>query len=222
MAESPARPRFLRAVAPPREERPSVPAPPTDQQIIDAVVRGDDRVGSQLYDRLVGVVDRTLYRVFGRREADHDDLVQASFEQIVMTLATRRFAGACSLSTWASTVASHVGLNALRSRRRERRVVDRDATSDVPLDAVPSSQTVDSEQAMNTRLELDRLRTHLAGLEPLKAETLFLHDVIGHDLAEVAVLMGVSVAAAQSRLVRGRKELMASLAKDEPGKGAAR
>jgi len=41
-----------------------------------------------------------------------------------------------------------------------------------------------------------------------KAETLFLHDVEGLDLAEIAALTGTSVAAAQSRLVRARKELL--------------
>jgi len=198
-----------------------MPPPPTDDEIIEAVVRGDDRVGSHLYDRLVGVVDRTLYRVFGRREADHDDLVQASFEQIVLTLAKRRFAGACSLSTWASTVASHVGLNALRSRRRERRVLDRETSTEenAPESMPPPSRGPDAEQAVLARFELDRLRGHLASLDPVKAETLFLHDVLGHDLAEVAVLMGVSVSAAQSRLVRGRKDLQALLSRDEQ-KGA--
>ena len=180
------------------------------------MARGDDRIGGQLYDRLVGVVDRTLYRVFGRREADHDDLVQASFEQIVLTLARRRFAGACSLSTWASTVASHVGLNALRSRRRERRVVERGEAADVQQDTVPPPSNVgDVERAMNARLELDRLRSHLAAIDPVKAQTLFLHDVLGHELAEVAVLTGVSLAAAQSRLVRGRRELVESMAKGD-------
>jgi len=211
-----ARGRWLRSVPSPSAESVSARPVSSDEEIIEAVARGDDRIGGQLYDRLVGVVDRTLYRVFGRREADHDDLVQASFEQIVLTLARRRFAGACSLSTWASTVASHVGLNALRSRRRERRVVERGEAADVQQDTLPLPSNVgDVERAMNARLELDRLRSHLAAIDPVKAQTLFLHDVLGHELAEVAVLTGVSVAAAQSRLVRGRRELVESMAKGD-------
>jgi RNA polymerase sigma factor (sigma-70 family) len=182
----------------------SAPKGPSDDELIDAVVRGEDRVAGLLYDRVFAVVDRTIYRIFGRREVDHDDLVQSTFEQIVITLCRQRFARACSLATWAATVATNVGLNALRSRQRERRVLDR--AQDVDAGDVPRA-AAGGEQAAHARLELDRLRRHLSAMDPAKAETLFLHDALGHDLAEIAVLTGVSVAAAQSRLVRARKEL---------------
>ncbi len=167
-----------------------------------------------LHDRVIAVVDRTLTRIFGRRESDHDDLVQATFEQIVITLCRQRFARACSLPTWAATVATHVGLNALRSRRRERALVDRQHDPDA-LEA--AQNPANTERDVMARLELDRVREHLSAMDPVKAETLFLHDALGHDLAEVAVLTGVSVAAAQSRLVRGRKDLMLRLEKDNTG-----
>jgi RNA polymerase sigma-70 factor, ECF subfamily len=181
----------------------------SDEALIEAVARGDSRVAGELYDRLVRVVDRTLYRIFGRREPDHDDLVQATFEQIIITLTKRRFAGACSLSSWASTVASHVGLNALRSRRRERRVLSWGDDADRTLHV--ASQEADLEHQAGVRKEIDRVRSHLASMDIAKATTVLLHDVFGHDLAEIAVLTGVSVSAAQSRLVRGRKELLSRL-----------
>jgi hypothetical protein len=51
------------------------------------------------------------------------------------------------------------------------------------------------------------VRKHLAEMNPTQATTLFLHDGLGHNLSEIALMTGVSVAAAQSRLVRGRREL---------------
>ena len=181
--------------------------PLADEQVIEAVRIGDDRVSAELYDRLLPVVDHTLYRVFGRREPDHDDLVQTVFEQIVLTLARRSYAGACSLKTWASTVASHVGLNALRSRRRERKMLDRG--TELHGDMVPAPG--DLERELSARSQLEQLRVELSQMSPKRAHAVFLHDVLGHDLAEIAVITGVSVAAAQSRLVRGRGELFRRL-----------
>ena len=187
-----------------------VAAPPTDEQLIEAVERGDDRVSGEIYDRLHPVVDRTLCRVFGRRESDHDDLVQAAFEQIIVTLSRQSYARACSLKTWASTVASHVGLNALRARRRERRVIDRG----IELNGELAAGGADVEREVNARAQLERVRQHLASMSAKRARAVFLHDVMGHDLAEIALITGVTVAAAQSRLVRGRRELFKRLEKD--------
>jgi RNA polymerase sigma-70 factor, ECF subfamily len=188
---------------------------PSDEQIVDAVQRGNELVAGQLYDRLLGVVDRALYRVFGRREHDHDDLVQAAFEQIVLTLSRRSYARACSLPTWASTIASHVAFNALRARRRERRVFDHEAGQNTDSEPPASS---DFERSAGARVDLERVRNMLARMKPERAETVFLHDVLGHDLAEIALLTRVSVAAAQSRLVRGRRELRHRLSDPEEGR----
>ena len=185
---------------------------PSDEELIAAIERGDGSSAGELYDRLVPVVDRTLYRLFGRRETDHDDLVQATFEQIVLTLAERKYARACSLATWASTIASHVGLNALRARRRARNVFA--PAPDASGDELGPAST-DGERIAGVRVEVERVRRHLAGMTPEKAIAVLLHDVMGHDLAEISVMTGVTVAAAQSRLVRGRRELCERLGKDE-------
>ncbi|HEX3598270.1 MAG TPA: sigma-70 family RNA polymerase sigma factor [Polyangiaceae bacterium] len=157
-----------------------------------------------IYDRLFAVVDRTLYRVIGRRDADHDDLVQQAFEQVVITLTRHAFAQMCSLRTWASRVATNVALNALRSRRRERAVIDRSSVIDDEF--APASGRV-PQRAFDSRSELAYVRQMLAEMKRDQVETLVLHDVMGHDLAEIALMTGISTSAAQSRLFRGRREL---------------
>lgn len=187
----------------PRPQGSRAAATVSDEQVIEAVQRGDDRVARLLYERLYAVVDRTLFRVFGRRECDHDDLVQAVFEQIVITLTRRSYAHGCNLKTWAGSIAHHVASTALRSRRRERRVVDRGAhieSSNVVVRANAEAMTL-------ARIELAHVREHLLAMKPKHAEAVFFHDVLGHPLTEVAVLTRVSVSAATSRLVRGRREL---------------
>jgi RNA polymerase sigma-70 factor (ECF subfamily) len=190
----------------------------SDSDLIDAFERGEGDACELLYDRLVGVVEGTLWKVFGRRDEAHDDLVQSAFEQIVLTLSRRRFARACSLASWASSVTTHVSFNALRARTRERRVVDRGR--DGAHEASSRSSTLDVEREAGVREALTRVRAHLAEMNELGAQTLFLHDVLGHELAEIAVLMGVSVSAAQSRLVRARKDLKERMGAANRGSGS--
>jgi len=213
LARRPAAQSWLRAVpdAGAPREKPAQPAL-DDEALIAAVRNGDARAAGKLYERLVGVVDRALFRVFGRRESDHDDLVQAAFEQIVMTLTRRRFAGSCSLSSWACHIATHVGLNALRARRRERRVLG--LAEDTNALLAVAARGASTDEKADTQRDMVRIRAHLASISPEKAETILLHDLFGYELAEIALLMGASVSAVQSRLVRGRKELQARLAHD--------
>ena len=194
----------------------AAPAPQqSDSDLIDAFERGEGHACEQLYDRLIGVVEGTLWKVLGRRDEAHDDLVQAAFEQIVLTLQKRRFARACSLASWASSVTTHIAFNVLRSRTRERRVVDRGR--DGSHEANSKSAWTDIEREASARQMLHRVRSHLAEMNKNYATTLFLHDVMGHELSEIAVLTDVSVAAAQSRLVRARKELRRRLTSDLNG-----
>jgi RNA polymerase sigma-70 factor, ECF subfamily len=207
---------FLRAL-PGGANAPPAPAY-TDTELFEGIASGDERIARELYRRLLPAVEAALYRVLGRREHDHEDLVQSSFEQIVMTLSQRRYAQACSLTTWASTIAAHTALKALRSRYRQRNVFDTRLGSDDVAEFAMGREDV--ERTVSERRELERLRLRLSELPPAQAEAVVLHDLMGHPLAEIATLTGASVAAAQSRLVRGRKELMARLAKD--GEGQAR
>ena len=183
--------------------------PEQDEELIEAFQAGKPGAGVRLYDRLFPVVDATIVRVLGRRESDHPDLVQSTFEQIVSTLSKRTFARSCSLPGWAAVLACHVGLNALRSRRRERGVIDR--AQEVggqgnPERAAPASL----ESQLRARDELEWVRRHLAEMDPDRATAMLLH-AMGHELEEIAGLTATSVAAAQSRLSRGRRELRARL-----------
>ncbi len=177
----------------------------SDEQVISGLLAGEPWASAALYDRLHPAVDRALRRVL-QGNSEHDDLVQIVFERIVRTLAERKFAGACSLTTWATAIAAHVGIDALRARVRERALVLDDRTRGAELSAQATSGNL--ERQLEARAEIAELHQVLLALDPAQAETVVLHDVHGLELSEIAISMGVSVAAAQSRLVRGRKELL--------------
>ena len=54
------------------------------------------------------------------------------------------------------------------------------------------------ERLTDIHLTLDRVNRALAGLGPKKARVVYLHDVLGYELGEVATMIGTTVAAAQS------------------------
>jgi len=178
---------------------------PSDEQVVAGLIAGEEWAADALYDRLHPVVDRALRRVL-QSNPDHDDQVQVVFERVIRTLVERKFAGACSLSTWASAIASNVAVDALRARIRERAVVWEDRERGAESAASVASGNL--ERQLEARAEIAELHAILGSMDAAQAETVLLHDVHGHELSEIAVITRVSLAAAQSRLVRGRKELL--------------
>jgi RNA polymerase sigma-70 factor (ECF subfamily) len=177
----------------------------SDHELLRALEAEDPRAGHALYDRLIRVVEWTLLRVVGRRGPDHEDLVQTAFEQIVVTLYERRYARDCSLTSWASAISCHIGLNALRAQRRQRALQGPSGS-----EAEPRART-DIESQLAARQSLERIRVQLSEMNQERAEVLVLHEVNGMELAEIAAALRISVAAAQSRLSRGRRELLERL-----------
>lgn len=176
-----------------------------DSELARAVATGDTRVAGKLYVRLIGVIDHAVVRVLGERGDDHEDVVQSCFEQVISTLARGKFRGNCSLATWADRVSSNVALNVVRSRVNRRSVFD--DTKEVEA----SAATEDGEDKAQSRIELMRVRGVLARMNRRRAEVLILHDMHGHQLSEIAAMLEITVGAAQSRLVRGRKEFLRRL-----------
>jgi len=177
----------------------------TDASILLGLEQRESWAAEALFTRLESVVERSLYRVLQQRGADFEDLVQITFERIVRTLVEHRFSAQCSLSTWASAIATNVAIDSVRAKMRERRVFGGEPVELADRDA---SAKQSGTERVETRAEIARLQQVLASMNPAQAEAVYLHDVLGHDLAEIAELSGTTVAAAQSRLVRGRKDFL--------------
>jgi RNA polymerase sigma-70 factor (ECF subfamily) len=191
-------------------DSPSSPAPRgsemSDTDICRALAAGEAWAAEVIYDRVEDVVDAVLFRLMGAGDGERDDLAQQSLERIISSIVSGRFSHGCSLRSWATLITQHIAIDAMRSRMRERKLFDRSVGNQTLELVAEDSRT--PERAAETNRRVERLLGALSTVNRARAEAVILHDILGHDLAEIASLTGVSVAAAQSRLVRGRKEVL--------------
>lgn len=132
---------------------------------------------------------------------DVEEAVQDTFVQAWRNL--DRYRGDAALFTWLY----RIGVNAAlaRTRRKEPVAVDLAALESVEAPAVRS------EQRPEAAAEASHLRSlvvsALAELPFENREAVVLRDLAGLSNAEVAAALGISIAAAKSRIHRGRLQL---------------
>ena len=170
-----------------------------DCELLAALRAGDPSAATALYDRTRSVVERTVARLLGGRDCDAPDVTQLAFLELVNTIGI--FRGDCPLDAWVSMISARVVYKHIRRRRLERQLF-----SAVTVQAQGLSTEV-TRRELVFRDALRRIQEHLGEIDANRAWTFMLHDVYGYDLKEVAGITNVSVAAAQSRLVRGRREV---------------
>ena len=92
---------------------------PNEPDPLRAVANGE-RWADVLYDLLYPDVARSLPRVLRDPRGRYDDRVQSTFERIMSALLGNSSREVMSLTAWASGIATHVALDSLRKKARER------------------------------------------------------------------------------------------------------
>ena len=187
-------------------ERPS-PSAVDDSVLLAGLKARDSSLCATFYDRVRPIVDRTLRRLLGQHDTDYEDTAQRALFELVDTI--DRFRGECPFDAWISIIAARATFRTIRRRRLERRLfADLEPEQAQPL-------TRSHASAVAARQAIERIRIELEKMEPNRAWTFLLHDVYGYDLKEVAQITNVSLSAAQSRLVRGRREIHERIRNDD-------
>lgn len=190
------------------ETKLKAPSPSLDDiELLTAMRASDPSAATAFHDRARPQIDRTILRLLGRRDSDHEDLAQLSMIELVYAI--DKFRGECSLDSWISMLTARVVYKQLRRRKLERRTF---GVYDPETSTATSGRK--TERDAMAKSAMARVTVHLQAIEEQKAWTFLLHDVRGYDLQEISEIMGVSVAAAQTRLVRGRREIHERIAAD--------
>jgi RNA polymerase sigma factor (sigma-70 family) len=131
---------------------------PTDAALVRACADGDRAALGTLYDRYHLDVFRFLSRLATARMRELDDLVQATFIEVLRSAAD--FRGKSAVKTWLFGIAANVARSQARAEGRRLRhlsVADADLDAPAPSGARPD-RTAERTQLMNrVALALERL-----------------------------------------------------------------
>lgn len=185
---------------------------PADEADLIARCRADERgAHDELYHRFRRQVAANLYRVLGDR-TDLDDLVQEVF--VIAFRGLERFRGDARLSTWIYRICVNVALGRIRTRKRRPPaigVIDLDAVS-VDPSLVERPET--PERSLERRQDQAQVYRALEMLAPKKRIVLYLHEIEGLDLKEIAYLVDSNPVTVRTRLFYARREFYKVIAGD--------
>ncbi len=189
---------------------------PADEADLIARCRAAERSAhDELYHRFRRQVAANLYRVLGDR-TDLEDLVQEVF--VIAFRGLERFRGDARLSTWLYRICVNVALGRIRTRRRRPNaigVTDLDATA---MDPSLTERPETPEKSLERRQDRERVYHALEQLAPKKRIVLYLHEIEGLDLKEIAYLVDSNPVTVRTRLFYARREFYRVLA-GEPADG---
>jgi RNA polymerase sigma-70 factor (ECF subfamily) len=185
----------------------------SDADICRALRAREPWAAEAIYDRVKDVVDAVVFRLLGPGDVERDDIGQQAIERVITTIISGSFSQQCSLKSWATLITQHLAIDAMRLRARERKLFDRTVGAQAIELIAEDGRTPD--RALESSRRVERLVSALSKVKRARAEAVVLHDIFGYSLAEIAALTGDSVAAVQSRLVRGRGEVLRLLGKEK-------
>jgi RNA polymerase sigma-70 factor (ECF subfamily) len=179
----------------------------TDEMaLVHAAKRGDLEAFSQLVNRY----DRNIFRIaqhITHNEEDAQDVVQDAFLKAYQNL--DQFQENSKFYTWLVRIAVNEALMKLRKRRTDRTVsLDEDVeTEEGSMPREVADWSPNPEQLYGQSELGDILKKTIQGLPPGFRTVFVLRDVEGLSTEETAEMLGLSVPAVKSRLLRARLQL---------------
>jgi RNA polymerase sigma-70 factor (ECF subfamily) len=155
----------------------------SDEELMAAVARGDERALGALVDRHAGRIHAHLVRVCGSRD-DADDLLQETWVRVAR--GARTYRSERPVRPWLYGIASHLASD-LRRRRAVRARAGAEAAADPPPRALGP-------------LDGLALRERLARLPDRLREVVWLRYYAGLDEAEMAEALAIPRGTVKSRL----------------------
>lgn len=180
-------------------------SPLSDHALTRAAAGGDMGAFEQLYERH----NRRVYSVCLRmtqNAAEAEDLAQEVFIQLFRKIGS--FRGESAFTTWLHRLTVNQVL--MHFRKRSVKLERTTDEGDTPVQIVRGTENPDKMPVLD-RISLERA---LKQLPPGYRSVFVLHDIEGHDHAEIAKIIGVAVGTSKSQLHKARMKLRRLLKKE--------
>lgn len=189
-----------------------------DEGLVLLAQQGDNAAFAQLVERHYNSCLKLACSILRDREDAEDEVQNAcwkAYEHI------GQFQRDAKFSTWLTRIVVNQCLMRLRQHRRQKTVYVEDvAGEDARVMELPSTEVSPEAELGQAEVALV-LRNEISRIPPLLRKVFLLRDVQELPMQDVADELGISLAAAKSRLLRARVELRNRLRKHEGRLGPA-
>ena len=182
-----------------------------EPELIRRCKAGERAAHDELYHRFRRQVAANLYRVLGDRN-EIEDLVQEVFVIAFRGLAT--FRHEARLATWLYRICVNVALGRIRSRTRRPPPIGGVDLDHAAHGATLTDRPESPERALERRDDVARVYRALDRLAPKKRVVLYLHEIEGRDLKEIAYLVDANAVTVRTRLFYARREFYRALVEE--------
>ncbi len=191
---------------------------PADEVDLIERCRGNDRSAhDEFYHRFRRQVAGNLFRVLGDR-TDIDDLVQEVF--VIAFRGLQRFRGDARLSTWIYRICVNVALGRIRTRKRRPNAIGVADLDNAAIDPSLEERPEMPDRTLERRQDQEKVYKALESLAPKKRIVLYLHEIEGLDLKEIAYLVDSNPVTVRTRLFYARREFYRVIAGEDAATAA--
>ena len=180
-----------------------------DAQLMLLVREGDDTSFALLLERHRGPVVHFMYRMV-QNQAVSEELAQEVFLRVYRSRET--YEPTAKFTTWLFRIATHVALNSIRDRKKEKghESLDEDLLDGMERQVADRQPTV--EQEMVHEVKLREVRQAIEALPAKQRAAVLMHKYEGLDYTQIAGVLSCSESAIKSLLFRAYEALRDRLA----------
>jgi RNA polymerase sigma-70 factor, ECF subfamily len=180
-----------------------------DAQLMLNVREGDDTSFGLLLERHRGPVVHFLYRMV-QNQAVSEELAQEVFLRVYRSRET--YEPTAKFTTWLFRIATHVALNSIRDRKKEKGHESLDEETIEGTERQVADRQLTIEQEMVRDVKLCEVRQAIEALPAKQRASVLMHKYEGLDYAQIAKVLSCSESAIKSLLFRAYETLRDRLA----------